>query len=59
MQYSRQQVVEMLWKAGLFEEADVAAEELPDPVGLYRVQEWGMRRGITRDVLISRVGGSP
>ncbi len=59
MQYGRQQVVDMLRTAGLHEAADEAMRELPNPVDLEYVQEWGMRHGITRDVLISRMGGSP
>ncbi len=59
MQYSRQHVVDMLRAAGLGEAADDALRELPDPVDSDFAQEWGMRRGITRDVLISQMGGSP
>jgi hypothetical protein len=33
--------------------------DLPDPVDLDHVQDWGIQRGITRDVLISQMGGSP
>ena len=59
MQYSRHEVVAMLRKAGFPETADEAMAELPDPVDLQRVAEWAMRRGITRDILISQLGGSP
>ena len=59
VRYSRQHVVDMLCAAGLHEAADAAMEELPDPVDLDYAQEWGMRRGITRDLLISQMGGSP
>ena len=59
MQYSRQEVVDMLRKAGLPEEADKAMEELPDPVSSEDAQNWGIQHGITRDVLISQMGGSP
>jgi hypothetical protein len=58
MEQSRQQVFELLHKAGLFEAAEAAIVELPDPVDLDQVQDWGARRGVTRDVLISRLGGS-
>jgi hypothetical protein len=57
--YSRQEVVRMLRKAGFGEAADEAMRELPDPVDLDHVQEWGRQRGITRDVLTSQMGGSP
>lgn len=59
MQYSRQELVDMLRKAGLPEAADDANEELPDPVSLEYVEKWGAKHGITRDVLISQMGGSP
>jgi hypothetical protein len=59
VQYSRQEVVRMLRKAGFREAADQAMRDLPDPVDFDHVQEWGRQHGITRDVLISQVGGSP
>ena len=59
MQTSRQEVVRMLRKAGFRETADEAMQDLPDPVDLDHVQDWGIQRGITRDVLISQMGGSP
>ena len=59
VQYSRQEVVDMLRKAGFHERADEAMRELPDPVDLDHAQEWGLRHGITRDALISQMGGSP
>jgi hypothetical protein len=59
VQYTRQEVVRMLRKAGFREAADEAMRDLPDPVDLDHVQDWGIQRGITRDVLISQMGGSP
>lgn len=59
MQYSRQEIVELLRRAGFAEAADKAAAELPDPVDLQEAQEWGARQGVTRDALISQMGGSP
>jgi hypothetical protein len=59
VQYTRQEVVRMLRKAGFGEAADEAMRDLPDPVDLDHVQDWGRQRGITRDVLISQMGGSP
>jgi hypothetical protein len=59
VQYTRQEVVRMLRKAGFREAADEAMRDLPDPVELDHVQDWGIQRGITRDVLISQMGGSP
>jgi hypothetical protein len=58
MRYSRQDV-ELLLRAGLVEEADAALRELPDPVDLEQVQTWGLRHRISRDTLISRLGGNP
>ncbi|HYJ74440.1 MAG TPA: hypothetical protein VEV65_02525 [Kineosporiaceae bacterium] len=59
MEYTRQELVELLHRAGLPEVADAAARELPDPVDLERLQTWALRRGISRDQLLSRLGGSP
>ena len=59
MQHSRQEVVDLLRKAGFHEAADQAMEELPDPVDIEYAAEWGMRHGITRDALISQMGSSP
>lgn len=59
MLHSRQEVVELLRKAGLPDAADEAMAELPDPVSFEDAEEWGVRHGITRDVLISQMGGSP
>jgi hypothetical protein len=59
VQYSRQEVVDVLRKAGFHEAAEEAMVELQDPVDLAHVQEWAMQRGITRDLLISQMGGSP
>jgi hypothetical protein len=59
VEQSKQQVSELLQRAGPFETAEAAIRELPDPVDLEQVQEWGLRRRVTRDGLISRLGGSP
>jgi len=59
MQLSRQDVVDILRKTGFSEAADKAIRELPDPVDLDRAAEWGAQYGVTRDELISRMGGSP
>ena len=59
MRYSRQEIVATLRKAGLPDAADEAMAELPDPVDLDQAAEWGMRHGITRDILVSQLGGSP
>jgi hypothetical protein len=59
VQYSKQELVRMLRKAGFRQAADEAMRDLPDPVDLALVAEWGQRHGITKDVLISNFGGSP
>jgi hypothetical protein len=33
--------------------------ELPDRVTFEEVEKWGGQHGVTRDVLISQMGGSP
>jgi hypothetical protein len=57
--YSRQRVADTLRMAGFRKAADEALVDLPDPVDLERLQEWGTPRGITKDFLISAMGGSP
>jgi hypothetical protein len=59
VQYSREHVVDMLRRAGLRVAADDAMLELPDPVDLDELQDWAMKRGITRDAMVSWMGGSP
>ena len=43
----------------MMEEADLAARDLPDPVDLDRAAQFLAPYGITKDALISRMGGSP
>jgi hypothetical protein len=59
VQHSRQEIVDLLRKAGLPEAADKAMAELPDPVSFEDAENWGIQYGITRDLLISQMGGSP
>jgi hypothetical protein len=59
IRFSRQEVVAILRRAGLPELADEASRSLPDPVDLDRVAQFAAGYGITRDWLISRMGGSP
>ena len=58
-QYRKQDIVDMLRKVGLTEQADEAMRVLPDPVDADEVARFGALYGITRDTLISRMGGSP
>jgi hypothetical protein len=39
--------------------ADEAMAELPDRVSQEEAEKWGQQHGVTRDVLISEMGGSP
>ncbi len=59
MQLPRQEVVDILHRTGFSEAADEAMRVLPDPVDLDHLAEWAKQYGITRDQLISRMGGSP
>ena len=59
MKESKQKVTDMLRHAGFAEAADAAERELPDPVELEQAIEFGSKHGVTRDALISEMGGSP
>jgi hypothetical protein len=59
MQRSRQQVVDVLRKTGFHELAEEVPKALPDPVDLQDVLKFLEPYGITKDFLISRLGGSP
>jgi len=59
MQVSKQDVVDFLRRMGYPDVADEAERDLPDPVEVSHAQEFGERHGISRDELISRMGGSP
>lgn len=59
MAQSRQWVIETLRRMGYAQAAEEATRELPDPVELEQLEEFGNRHGISRDELNSRMGGSP
>ena len=59
MQVSRQHVVDILRTAGLPELAEEARRALPDPVEYNHAARYLLQYGVTKDELISRVGGSP
>ena len=59
MQYGRQYVVDVLHRLGYTELADEASRDLPDPVDVNRLQTWAMQHGLSRDEVISQMGGSP
>jgi hypothetical protein len=59
MLITKHEIVRMLRNAGLPHVAEEAERSLPDEVDLERAAEFGARYGLTRDELISRMGGSP
>ena len=59
MLVTRHHVVDILRTAGLPELAEEAHRVLPDPVEYDEAARFLAQYGITKDVLISRVGGSP
>ena len=59
MQVTRQHVVDILRTAGLLDLAEEARRVLPDPVEYNHAARFLAEYGITKDELISRMGGSP
>jgi uncharacterized membrane protein YebE (DUF533 family) len=59
MKQSRDKIVDLLRRTGYNRVADLAEQELPNPVDLDQVIEFATKHGITRDDLISQMGGSP
>ena len=59
MQVTRQHVVDILRTAGLRELAEKAHRVLPDPIEYNHAARFLAEYGITKDELISRMGGSP
>ena len=59
MQVTRQHVVDILRTAGLPDLAQEAHRVLPDPVEYIHAERFLARYGITKDELISLMGGSP
>ena len=59
MQVTREHVVDILRTARLPELAEEARRVLPDPVEYNDAARFLFQCGITKDDLISRVGGSP
>jgi antitoxin component HigA of HigAB toxin-antitoxin module len=57
---SKAEVLRVLARVGVAEEsiAQIAAQ-LPDPVDLHEAAQLLQTYGLTRDALISRLGGSP
>ncbi|HJZ04104.1 MAG TPA: hypothetical protein VJ305_25580 [Streptosporangiaceae bacterium] len=59
MAYDRQWVVDQLRRIGYAQEADDAERTLPTQIPEEELMAWGDRHGISRDELMSRMGGSP
>ena len=59
MEVTRQHVVDVLRRAGLWELAEQAEVSLPESADLDQVTEFGLAHGVTRDMLVSLLGGSP
>lgn len=56
---TRQHVVGLLRETGFTEAAEEASRKLPDPVELDEVLRFIEPYGITKDMIISEMGGSP
>jgi hypothetical protein len=56
---TRENVLDILARAGLTPEQEQAILALPYPVEVDRVTEAFARYGVTKDWLIGRLGGSP
>jgi hypothetical protein len=59
MAHDRQWVVDSLRRLGYMQAADEAAEVLPDQVSAEQLLDFADRYGISRDEVISQMGGSP
>lgn len=59
MAYDRQWVVDQLRRLGYTQEADDAAQTLPAEISEEELMAFSDRHGISRDELMSRMGGSP
>ena len=59
MQVTRQHVVDILQTVRLRDVAEEARRALPDPVEYNHAERFLAQYGITKDELISRMGGSP
>jgi hypothetical protein len=59
VEVTRQHVIDVLRRAGVGAEAMEAAASLPDPVDIDEASRVLLSYGITKDELVSRMGGSP
>jgi len=56
---SRQEIIQMLRRAGLADAAAAAQRSLPDPVDSKALERFCARYGLSKDSLTDRMGGSP
>jgi hypothetical protein len=59
MSQDRQWFVDTLRRLGYTEAAEEAAQTLPDPVSLEEIKQFTNRYNISRDEVMSQMGGSP
>jgi hypothetical protein len=59
MAQDRQWFVDTLRRLGYTEAAEAAARELPDPVSMEELRTFADRYAISRDEVMSQMGGSP
>ncbi|HEY2577849.1 MAG TPA: hypothetical protein VGI74_16205 [Streptosporangiaceae bacterium] len=59
MGYSRTMVADLLRQLGFQQAADEALRVLPEQIDLRQLEEFGDQHGISRGMLIDRMGGSP
>jgi hypothetical protein len=59
MSQDRQWVVDTLRRLGYPQAADEAERELPEKVSMEELEKFADQFGISRDEVISRMGGSP
>jgi hypothetical protein len=59
VEVTREHVVDALRRAGLLDEAEQLEASLPDTADIDDVARLCAARGITRDRLVSLLGGSP
>jgi hypothetical protein len=59
MPQDRHWFVDSLRRLGYPQAADDAERELPDQVSLEEIQKFADRHGLSRDEVVSRMGGSP
>jgi hypothetical protein len=58
-QYSRQEIAAIMRRTGYTELADEAERVLPDPVDFDQLETFARRHGVSKDDIISEMGGSP